>query len=505
MRAKAVDRFVVARDKEAAVHLVPGVFPAGRQAEWTAQNRTVTFALHPLGNKLAVAVAGKQTREAVGPGVRVYGPDQTVYVCRLGAVPDERTPFVHDTHAVFAALQSLMAADDVAVGVTALLRTSALYREAMLRQVRLLQDAAPQTEFTAAEADTFQSMHAVWHLLEIIYLATNAPALSAAVVPHYMEWLNLNFPAPSADDGRRIIDAARDADALACHPDLWTYLRKLALRGHVATLANVLDRVAPAQGLSAGAARWARDLARVSRDMPIGSGDETAGSFNARWRRWNAELQTMAAAIRSLLAGDEGAAPDTALESLGAMVDVMRGDADAASAAGESWQEILGALLLYSEPTAPADRLPALAQAVLEQFQASGFTLLDRALAALLSHDLPELLVYSNQIDPWLAAHLADAMDHIGILDICRQALRVDPREHYLVALGEAYMGHEGLWRVGFDYFGLCGTPGGRCALAEYIVRMPLESDRMAQQALRVCDKYGLTEARQQLHRQLGR
>ncbi|KAJ2758379.1 Nucleoporin nup85 [Coemansia nantahalensis] len=96
-------------------------------------------------------------------------------------------------------------------------------------------------------------------------------------------------------------------------------------------------------------------------------------------------------------------------------------------------------------------------------------------------------------------------MAHMGILDICRRALQADPREHYLVALGEAYLAHEGLWRVGLDYLGLCGTRAGTGALAEYLLRVPLESDRMAQQALRVCDRYGLADARRQLHRQLGR
>ncbi|KAJ1733256.1 hypothetical protein LPJ61_001655 [Coemansia biformis] len=519
MPSNAVDRFVVARDKEAALHLSPGVFPAGRQAEWTEQNRTLTFSLHPLATGVAMAVAGKQPRELLGRDLRVYEPDQRVYICRMSPVPDERLPFASDTHAVFVALQSLLeaaAAEDVALGVGSLLRMSALYREAMLRQVRLLQEAGAQTEFTLGEIDSFQSMHAVWHLLEIIYLTTNAPALSTSIVPHFMEWLNFNFPAPLAEDGQRIIDRSTDADALARDGDLWPYLKKLALRGHVVTLANVLERLAPAQRLSAPAARWARDLARVSREMPIGSSEETAGSFNARWRQWNAELQNMATAIRSLLAGgddsddsDSGTTTptpkDIALDSLGAIADIMRGDADAASADGETWQDILGAILLYSEPTSQADRLPGLAHIVLEQFQTGEFTLLDRTLVALLNHDLPEFLVYCNQIDPWLSAHLADIMDHISILDICRRVFSVDPREHYLIALGEAYMGHESLWRAGLDYFGLCGTRSGTSVMVEYIVRIPLESDRMAQQVLRVCEKYGLADAKGQIHRQLGR
>ncbi|KAJ2784412.1 hypothetical protein H4R18_001122 [Coemansia javaensis] len=507
MPRKGVDRFVVERDREAVVHLEPGVFPAGRQAEWSAQNRTVTFAGHPLGGGVAVAVAGKAAREQLGREVRVYEPDQRVYVWRAGAAAaaGERLAFVGDTHAVFAALQSIMEAEGVEVGIDSMLRMSALYREAMLRQVRLLQGAALQTEFVAAEIDTFQAMHAVWHLFEVVYLATNAPGLSTPAAPCFVEWLNFNFPAPPAEDGRRLLDGAPDADALAQRPGLWPYARRLALRGHTQALASVLERAAPAARLSAAAARWARELAQAGRDMPRGSGAETAGSFNARWRQWNAGLQSAAAAIRSLAVADSTGGDAAALEALCAIADIMRGDADAVAAEAETWAEMLGAILLYSEPTAQADRLPGLALVVLEQFQTTDFTLLDRALVALLSHDLPEFLVYCGQIDPWLPAHLADAMDHIGILDICRRVLSVDPRDHYLIALGEAYVAHEDTWRAGLDYLGLCRTPAGRSVLTECAVRIPLDSDRKAQQVLRACDKYGLGEARAQIHRQLGR
>ncbi|KAJ2368870.1 Nucleoporin nup85 [Coemansia sp. RSA 2610] len=320
-----------------------------------------------------------------------------------------------------------------------------------------------------------------------------------------MEWLNFNFPSPLAEDGQSIIDGGGDADSLAKNADLWPYLQKLALRGHVTTLANMLERVAPSQELSAAASRWARELAKTSREMPLGSDEETTGSFNARWRQWNGELQNMATAIGSLLDVSDTQSGDAALSSLYTIVDIMRGDADAGSAAGETWQDVLGAILLYSEPTAQADRLPGLAHIVLEQFQTGDSTLLDRALVALLNHDLPEFLVYCNQIDSWLSAHLADMMEHINILEICRRVFAVDPREHYLLALGELYLTHENLWRVSMDYFGLCRTAAGTAVMEEYIVRMPLESDRKAQQVLRVCDLYGLKNARERIHRQLGR
>ncbi|KAJ2559216.1 hypothetical protein EV175_000445 [Coemansia sp. RSA 1933] len=515
-RKGVVDKFVVLREKEAALHLTPGLFASGTQEEWTAQNRTLIFSTHPLNNGCAVAVAGKKAREQLSSECRVFEQDEKVYTCRVAAVPDERLPFAYDAHAVFVSLQKMMrgtAGENGSSGngggeegISGLLQMSALYREAMLRQVRVLQDAPRQTEFVAAETDVFQSMHATWHLVEIIYLATNMPGLSTSVVPHFMGWLNFNFPAPIADVGQRILADSPTADALAANPDLWPYLKKLALRGHVTTMANMLERVAPAKDQSVAATRWAREVARISRDMPLGSDEETAGSFNARWRQWNGELQSAATAIGSVLAptGADSSA-DVALSALSSIVDVMCGDADAISALGETWQDVMGATLLYSEPTAQADRLPTLTAEVTDGFQTGDFSVVDRALVALLSHDLPEFLVHCNQIDPWLAAHMADTMDHINILGICRRVFAVDPREHYILALGELYLGHEDLWRVGLEYLGMANSAAGAQIMGEYAVRIPIESDRKAEQVLRLCDAHGLVRARDRIHRQLGR
>ncbi|PIA15094.1 Nucleoporin, Nup85-like protein [Coemansia reversa NRRL 1564] len=505
-RIKGVDKFVVEREKETALHLKPGVFPLGRQSEWAAQNRTLTFALHPLTAGVAVSVAGKVPRENISKDIKVYAPDERVYFCKTVAVSDARLPFANDTHAVFLAMQSIMGQDAEEVGVEGLLRMSALYREAMLQQVRMLQDGEQQqqkeSEFVETEVEIFQSMHAIWHLLEIIYLTTNLPGLNTSVVPYYMEWLNFNFPAPLAEDGQRIADSARDADALNKNTELWPYLKKLALRGHMTTLANMLEQVAPAQDLSAPSARWARELARVSREMPLGTSDETTGSFNARWRRWSNETHDIATAIGSLFSDEKD---DPPLRSLFRIAEILRGEVDVISEEGELWQDVLGAILLYSEPTAQADRLPTLAQVVLEQFQTDEFTQLDRALVALINHDLAEFLVYSNQIDNWLSAHTSDIMDHLGILEEWRSVFAVDPRAHFLHLLGEKYLSHQDLWHVGLDYFGQSKTLTGMSLVEESIVRMPLESDRKAQKMLDVCAKYGLSTAIDRIHRQLGR
>ncbi|KAJ1643548.1 Nucleoporin nup85 [Coemansia erecta] len=505
------DKFVVSRDKEATTHLFPGLFPVGRQAEWSKQNRTLTFSIHPLNSKLALAVAGKLPREKLERDTKVYEQDQRVTICGLAAVPDERLPFISDTHAVFVALQRLVedpadSADRSAVGIEGILRMSTLYREAMLRQVRVLQEVTNTNEFIEEEIEAFQSMHAIWHLFEIIYLATVAPGLSTSVVPYFMEWLNTNFPAPSAEEGRRIAEAFSTADELVKRDGLWPYLKKLAIRGHVSILANMLEKLAPAKLLSPAAARWATAVSETSRKMPLGSSEETTGSFNARWKRWNEEVKNTATSIGCLLNKDKKSDDDDlALESLFAIAEILRGNVDTISAESELWQDVLGAVMLYSEPTAQAGRLPSLASIIVEQYESSAFTELDRALVALLNHDLPEFLPLCSHIDHWLSAHIADLMEHISIMDICRRVFAVNPREHYILALCETYLGHENLWRIGLDYLGLCKTRSGISVMEEFVMRIPLDSDRKAEQVLRVCNQYGLKNAYDRIHRQLGR
>ncbi|KAJ1864758.1 hypothetical protein LPJ73_000205 [Coemansia sp. RSA 2703] len=508
-RAK-VDKFVISREKEAVTHLFPGLFPAGRQAEWTEQNRTLTFAIHPTNNKLALAVAGKQPRESIKRDIKTFEQDQTVTICGLASVPDERVSFVNDTHAVFVELQNTLSdkkgvAGSSAVGVEGVLRLSGQYREAIQKQVRVLQESGVDDEFIKEEIETFQSMHGIWHLLEIMYLTTNTPGLSTSVVSPYMKWLNANFTTPLVENGKRLAEGSPTADELARRPGLWEYLKKLALRGHVSALANVLERLAPSQQLSTLAAQWVETISQSAKRMPIGSSEETSGSFRVRWKQWNQEMKDTAKSIAGVLQDGSSNSEDSALQALKTISEIMSGNVDAISTESEYWQDILGAVMLYSEPTAQVDRLPSLIGAIMEQYESSDLTDLDRVLIALLSHDLPTFLILCSHIDPWLSAHTADLMHHLGILDTCRRVFPLDPREHYLVALGESYVGHEDLWRVGLDYLGLVGTRSAHGVLEECAVRLPLESDRKAEQVLRVCDTFGLNRARDRIHRQLGR
>ncbi|KAJ2896047.1 Nucleoporin nup85 [Coemansia aciculifera] len=248
--------------------------------------------------------------------------------------------------------------------------------------------------------------------------------------------------------------------------------------------------------------------------MPVAAAGEAAGAFAARWRRWHEAAEGVFLGLQPSKGDDSdfldsppGEEEEEKEEEGGVegelrrVVDILRGDADAIAAEGGWWLDVVGALLLYSEPTAQADRLQTLAEAVVSsQFDRRSFARVDRTLYALLTHDLAEFLVLANTLDAWLAAHAADMLTHAGALHGLPVLGLCDVREHFLVALAEAYVAHGGLpWRVGVDYLALCGTAGARAVLAECVERAPLDSDAAVQRALRMCSDYRLPADR--IHR----
>ncbi|KAJ2722136.1 Nucleoporin nup85 [Coemansia sp. Benny D115] len=495
------DRFAISRADETPLRLSPSLFPAGGANKWVQQNHTILFALHPLTNQTAISAGGILPREALTdrrPNQSSLG-EQRVMVCRAPGVPDDRQAFANDTHAIFVALQSIAQVEET--GLADMIKMSRLYREAMLRQIKVLQEA--KTEAVGGETEVFQAMHAVWHLLEAMYLSSVMPGLlSASIVPHYVEWLNANFALPATAKESKAISEASAEQLASDHAGAWVHMKRLALRGHKATLATLLDRMASAPSLEGPAATAAHTLAEQARKMPLVEREESSGAFRLRWRNWNEQTRKAARNIGA----DQAECGGPVLAMLHVLAQILSGDADTIAAVeGAAWQDVLGAVLLYSEPTAPADRLPALSAAVLEQFEPAGFSELDRTLHALLGHSLPEFLVRTAHIDTWLPAHLSDLMHHIGILGPCSQVYAVEPRAHYLVALGELYAGHEDLWRVGLDYLDMAHSRAARAVLEECVMRVPLDSDRKAEQVLRLCADRGLAHCATRIHRQLGR
>ncbi|ORX67022.1 hypothetical protein DL89DRAFT_259565 [Linderina pennispora] len=205
------------------------------------------------------------------------------------------------------------------------------------------------------------------------------------------------------------------------------------------------------------ASKLAQHLATVAREMPVMGVDEMRGEFLMRWRTWNCNMAGVGKEIARALSDAPG---DAELLGMQRAAAVMAGDGE---------------------------------------FEVSDFTVLDHALIALLQQDLPAFLARSDQIDGWLAAHSADLLGHLRILDSFRNVFAEDPRAFYLRALADSYLVYEELWRVVMDYLGAANATE---QMQEVAMRVPMTSDRMAQQVLDVCEKHKLQEAMERILRQ---
>ncbi|KAJ1952236.1 Nucleoporin nup85 [Linderina pennispora] len=462
----AVDKFTVPRATEPAVHLDPGLFLPGESTLWTSQNCTLLSVPHPIHSQLALCAQGIKATETLSTKPVTRSDEKCVQIWTTATGLD-RAAFVSETHASFMALQTQMAENTV--DMAGLVRISAQYRAALLRQVE--------------KDQVFAQMHAVWHLLEVVYLTTTQHGLDSAVSMQVLQWLNLNFPVQLLEE------SGRSAAELARSKQLWGDMERMAVRGHVTLLSDLLQRIAP----ELKASKLAQHLATVAREMPVMGADEMRGEFLVRWRTWNCNMASVGKEIARALSDAPG---DAELLGMQRAVAVMAGDG---VLAGESWQDVLGACLLYQEPAAQADRLPELTQLAVAEFEASDFTVLDHALIALLQQDLPAFLARSDQIDGWLAAHSADLLGHLRILDSFRNVFAEDPRAFYLRALADSYLVYEELWRVVMDYLGAANATE---QMQEVAMRVPMTSDRVTQQVLDVCEKHKLQEAMERILRQ---
>ncbi|KAJ1943257.1 hypothetical protein FBU59_002964, partial [Linderina macrospora] len=468
-----------------AAHLEPGLFAPGDSKAWSSQNRTILAVPHPVLAKLALAVQGKLPREQLNSPSPPVSDEKCVQVWGQPSTLSNRQTFISETHASFTALQLAMKANKM--DTDGVLRISGQYRAALLKQV--------EKEKDNGQYEVFGQMHAVWHLLEILYLTTVKDGLNSCVVAHMLEWLNTNFSPSSLEDS--VVVAGRQAKEIAVDKSLWPLIARLAVRGHLTVLANILQGVA--KELGEDVSRLARSVAKVARSMPVLSNGEEKGGFLGRWRKWTMSVKDVGKEIAQALVDQPG---NAALEGLQVAISIIAGKDEAIAGASQSWQDALGAMLLYQEPTAQADRLPELTDAAAEQFEISDFRPLDNALLVLLKQDLPTFLPLCDQIDSWLSAHAADLLTHLGIIDTFRHMLVVDPRPHYLVALAEQYMENEGMWQVVLDYLGAAGEHE---VMQEVIMRVPLSSDRVAQKVLEICEKHRLETALNRILRQLGR
>lgn len=108
-------------------------------------------------------------------------------------------------------------------------------------------------------------------------------------------------------------------------------------------------------------------------------------------------------------------------------------------------------------------------------------------------HALCHTLHSSKLREWWFVAHLANILQHKGILT--QQRLESAPQlcEFLLVEYSTGLMTFQSLWQVAMDYLSHCPTHGTHY-MELLVERIPLNTEKKANKVIHLCQRYHLKE-----------
>lgn len=128
------------------------------------------------------------------------------------------------------------------------------------------------------------------------------------------------------------------------------------------------------------------------------------------------------------------------------------------------------------------DDLPGLVKRILRELPVDSTLLEDSIQSALTQGDIVKALMGCHQLDVWLAAHLGDVFDKLGLVPDDEERFDTSLRDYFLLEYSDMIMespSQATLWRAIADYLSAAGDHG-RNRLKEYIVHVSISLDNDA-------------------------
>ncbi|KAL1920351.1 uncharacterized protein VTP21DRAFT_1497 [Calcarisporiella thermophila] len=429
--------------------------------QWAKGNRLWQARFHPVSTSTLVCFVGGKIPTKNKSGI-VEG-DRNLYFQSHNVLTSEMRMLVRDTHGIFCSSQTLKdsSQQNIVESSESLLKIANLYRQALFRGWRLAKD------YTKV---TMQSMHALWHICEIIFFASNR---TAPVSEEIVDWLNLNYEIEKRDD---IVNSSRPSE----HPDFWRYVSRLTLRGYASASTNLLKLLLK-ENLSRTLENSVNNAIRLINAMPRRKAFAHDQDFLNRWRNWREDVKNI------------HFPHDHKHESLIRLMKMLSGDELIISKTCETWQEAFSSLLLFCHPTVDRTDLEHILDLTFHEHPINENSAVEQALVSFINNDAETGIKHCTKLSWWLSAHLVDLLVKARRVILNTEGYDVDVREYIILNYVETLMADPSLWRVSLDYLATCQVLG-REYMSELVIRVPLESERKAQKILEACKTFELDE-----------
>ncbi|TXT13662.1 hypothetical protein VHUM_01029 [Vanrija humicola] len=494
------------------VYLEPYAFTRKDKAKWKASGRTLLAAVSPVNGEIAAWVAKRVSRESDKPAAltdpKLSTSDRTMYIASLNKFPGAVYNLYSETHTLFMSLQHIVASsirlprpgDGLAqawdskgnlVALDGLLGPPAA--ETVIHMRRLVDmyleelSKVPRTE-DLDEEDKIKYSHVynIFNLAEVLYLPQDGRG-EGLVGEELLDWVNAADPVNINDEGNEIIQSAEPWD----QPLFWPFVIRCLLRGLFEPAATFLRTLSshphpPIAKLGTLLANNVKSLPRSTNTAAYPLDNQFTTAHKAWLARFRAEFASFLGGRGRghWLDGAGGPSSEWAgwEDDFRSVLELLEGKPERIFEESSDWREALGAWGVLVDVSLRRDDLPALVKRILKELPVDSTLLEDSIQSALTQGDIVKALMGCHQLDIWLAAHLGDVFDKLGLVPDDEERFDTSLRDYFLLEYSDMMMespSQSGLWRGIADYLSAAGEQG-RNRLKEYIVHVSIRLDNDA-------------------------
>ncbi|KAJ9055647.1 Nucleoporin nup85, variant 4 [Entomophthora muscae] len=323
-----------------------------------------------------------------------------------------------------------------------------------------------------------------------LYHVTFGMACPEFFTESYLNWLNSNYTTPGRKEANVILMSPNPFE----EPIFGAYLMKCAVRGILPATRAMLSYFPPSPLMLA--------VQNLFETMPRYTALSKA-NFSQLWSNWKTSCQK---AAREHL-NRTVVTKNTAL--LHDLIRIMSGQCKAGESIFDllcyycdSWQEMLGALLLFHFPTMVPHRVGSLVECILNsRFYKDWFSdkYSDRFQACLLTSQLYGALKYAHSIDAWLGVHLSDLIQKREIVEkfhlfpACESASVFREKAIVDYVTSNGFMNSSNSFYIGASYLSECPT-SGKDLLCKLLPNVSFKDLPARDRALALCQDLFLFE-----------
>ncbi|KAI9062477.1 hypothetical protein FKP32DRAFT_1686414 [Trametes sanguinea] len=466
-------------------HLVPPLFEHGGLEDFTRSGGVVSHTMSPRDDTVAVYPSSDPSRRTSTEHGASNAQGQPVYFANREEAPrSERRVFVTDTSVIFAAAQNLvkvsrqkevplLQSEDAirAIGKLAhdyvnFCKECCLYASQNISRVDPLQ----------FDAEHYRRLWTSFSLFTALYLP-DPGVEDAPVGDELMEWLNTHFIEPSTQEGDELSSQERPWE----DPAFWPYLTRTCLRGlsKASTFfLNVLSKHPSTylQGL-------AQQLSPLLTNHPRLYQFSAERDFAVASRRWKDKVKTLRLELDRVPENERDDGFENWWDRFSDIVGILEGRGEIVKKVctdlGADWKEVCSVWGIFVDTRLRRQDLPEVVAQVLDEMPPDPTDREDMIHSSLFLGRPTQALSEAAQLDVWLAAHLADLMEPIELIDAEADDSELSLRQHYILSYAEYLRTDPALWRITVDYLYSCGNVGREMA-DQVLMRVPLRLEKRA-------------------------